>query len=226
MPRQLPTGYEVHFSIVGLSDARQQLVHDIFEVSHHWNWLELSLALMFTWLLGGEEDKAFDLYHNIVSQDLRFQLFMTLAKNALPKELMSECREAYEKVRDLRKQRAKVVHGVWGTCAKLPNALVLLNDPAAWSSLFHQRNKDLLAGDPHDVHFAILSEKCEAYEHGDFEALKAKIVGLNVRIVELSADVLGYSLAETLKKRREGAFGGLQTLLQATHSKQPGKDAT
>jgi hypothetical protein len=97
-------------------------------VSTHWNKIEQSLGIMYTWLLMGQEPSAFEFYHDLVTQSLKEQAFMAAAKDKLPKDLIEEIAKFYTELRKLSARRAAIVHGTWCTTPTKPQS-ILLADP-------------------------------------------------------------------------------------------------
>jgi hypothetical protein len=97
-------------------------------VATHWNKLEQSLGIMYTWLLMGQEPSAFEYYHDLVDLNLKKNAFMAAARGKLPAELIKDVDTFYAKVRKLSARRAKIIHGTWCTTPTKPFSL-LLADP-------------------------------------------------------------------------------------------------
>src|SRR5271169_1596583 len=97
-------------------------------IATHWNKLEQSLGIMYTWLLMGQEPSAFAFYHDLVDLNLKKTAFMAAAKGKLPPDLIKEIDKFYGYVRRLSTRRSKVVHGTWCRTDTKPASL-LLADP-------------------------------------------------------------------------------------------------
>ena len=87
---------------------RPHLGLSIAIIASHWTKLEATLSLIYTYLLGGQEETAFQFYHDLVDINLRKKALMTAAKNRLSKELIDEIEGLFSDIRKLAPARTTV----------------------------------------------------------------------------------------------------------------------
>lgn len=169
-------------------------------VATHWNKLEQSLGIMYTWLLMGQEPSAFEFYHDLIDLKLKEAAFMAAAKGKLPADLTKEIARLYVDVRRLSARRAKIIHGTWCTTPTKPNSL-LLADPRhvneKISAMLHyvrtiQKDRSKLEA---KKIFPITPDEFQEYHIRDFQHLMTDLVAADKRAEELGNKVLACALA-------------------------------
>jgi hypothetical protein len=173
-------------------------------IGTHWNQIEQSLGMMYTWLLMGQEPSAFAFYHDLVDIGLREKAFMAAARDKLSEKLIEEIAALYVDVRKLSKRRAKVIHGVWGTTPTKPQSL-LLCDPRSLNEKLNEMLKYVakIMKDPSAMEarreFPITPDTFEEWHVRDFQALMGDLIKVGQRADDLGNKVLTRSL-ELAKK--------------------------
>jgi hypothetical protein len=168
-------------------------------VATHWNKLEQSLGIMYTWLLMGQEPSAFELYHELVDLKLKKTAFMVAAKGKLPADLIKEIDRFYGEVRRLSARRAKVVHGTWCRIDTKPASL-LLADPRDMNAKINEllRYVRLAQIDKSNLEarrqFPIMPDEYQEYHARDFQALMNDLVAADLKAGELGNKVLARAL--------------------------------
>lgn len=190
------------------------LTTDIFLVAHHWNWLESALAFNFVSLLVGDEAKALSIYEAVRDQDLRHAVFMAAAKDTLPEELCGEYDKVYNKrVRKKRKERVRLVHGLWTADHNKPESLFLLKDKAEITTKSHAFLRRLVEsnierkGEPEHMEFR--PNIYEEFEHNDFVKLIREIDALTHEVAEFANGILKHSLPLVYPKVRRQRLGSM-----------------
>jgi hypothetical protein len=169
-------------------------------VATHWNKLEQSLGIMYTWLLMGQEPSAFEFYHDLVGLNLKKSAFMTAARGKLPPELVDEIDKFYSIVRRLSARRAKIIHGTWCRTDTKPSSLLLAN-PRDMNRKINellryvrkvQKDKSMAEA---RREFPIMPEEFEEYHVRDFQKIMADLVSADQKAQELGNKVLALVLA-------------------------------
>ena len=173
-------------------------------VATHWNKIEQSLGIMYTWLLMGQEPSAFEFYHDLVTLPLKEQAFMAAAKSKLPKDLIEEITKFYTELRKLSARRATVVHGTWCTTPTKPQSL-LLADPRHLNQKLNEMlryvveiKKDQSKIQP-KMEFPVTPDEFQEYHVRDFQSLMTDLVAADNRAMELGNRVLAIALALVAK---------------------------
>ena len=182
---------------------RPHLAIGIVNMAAHWSSLEFTLSLLYTYLLFGQEESAFQFYHELIDLSLRKKAFMTAAAGKLPKDLIAEIDKLYTDVRKLGSSRNTVVHGVWAVCQTKPNSLFLC-EPKAINAKVNQvfshlarMSKRPAPGET--VSVDLTPDQFMEYKHRDFEAITTRIIALDKRAMELANSVLRQRLEQFAK---------------------------
>lgn len=176
---------------------RPHLGLSIAIIASHWTKLEATLSLIYTYLLGGQEETAFQFYHDLVDLSLRKKALMTAAKNRLSKELIGEIEELFGDIRKLASARNAVIHGTWATMEVKQDAL-LLCEPKDLNEKVNQvfRHLRRMTKNPKSqtVSVDLTPEKFIEYKHRDFDDINRRIIKLDERATAISNKVLARSL--------------------------------
>jgi hypothetical protein len=204
MPQPFKRGKrEVHITPAAVIH-RPHLAVGIANVAANWNKLEDTLGLMYTYILHGKEKTAFEIYHSLISMDLRKTAFMHAAKDKLSKELLTEIENLYVSVRKLAKTRNHIIHATWAYSDAKPMSLLLAQpkDLAEKINGFFQRLSRAahVKGAPKmDITHAAVSESLTPdsyleYTHRDFEDVVKRIIALDTHAFALANKVLARAL--------------------------------
>lgn len=165
-----------------------------------WNALENTLAYMFTFLLLGQEESAFEIYHDLFDRDMRYRVFMSAAKHKLDAQLLEEARKLNAEIRRLAKSRNTVLHGSWAISDDKPDSL-LLYKPKDIHSIAGQFVKEILAGqgsDPLRGTKPVPDDYIE-YKRDDFVDIGKRIIDMNKRAKGLALRILTHISASPPK---------------------------
>lgn len=168
-------------------------------VATHWNKLEQSLGVMYTWLLMGQEPTAFEIFHNYIDLNLKRRAFMTAATGRLPVELIKEIDGFYTAVRKLSARRAAIIHGTWCRTDSKPASL-LLADPRHMNQKINDllRYVRIVQRDESKAEakraFPIMPDEFQEYHVRDFQTLMADLVAADKKAEELGNKVLARAL--------------------------------
>jgi hypothetical protein len=191
-------GREVRMSpaVVGEQQAFGVL---IALVATHWNKIEQSLGVMYTWLLMGQEPSAFRFYHALIDLNLKEKAFMEAAQDKLSSELIDEIRKFFVQLRKLATRRAKIIHGTWCTTPTKPLSLLLV-EPRAMNERINSLlryirtiQKDAAKAEAQKS-FDLLPDDYEEYHVRDFQTLMKDLVTADQRAQELANKVLSRAL--------------------------------
>ena len=80
-----------------------------------WQRVEVSFGYVFAFMLGGKETAALEIYGSLIDRNLRKQAFTAAAQDRLPRQLLTEGVQLYERARRLSGRRNDVVHALWTT---------------------------------------------------------------------------------------------------------------
>ena len=115
----MPQPFKRKGRVIHLSPAtiveRPHLAIDIANIASHWSKFNSTLALMYTYLLFGQEPSAFEFYHDLVDLSLKKKAFTVAAKGKLSETLMKEVDALYTDIRKVAKARNDVIHATWAT---------------------------------------------------------------------------------------------------------------
>jgi hypothetical protein len=179
-------------------------------IASHWSSLENTLSLMYAYLLFGQEESAFQFYHELIDLSLRKKAFMTAAKGKLSKELIDEIDKLYTEVRKLGTARNSVIHATWAVVDSKPDSLFLC-DPKTINAKVNEvcRHVMRMATDPRThgqtVSVDLTPEQFTEYKHRDLDGITRRIIDLDKRAMALANRVLARSLELVPKPSAQGA---------------------
>jgi hypothetical protein len=118
-------------------DGRHGLVAMIGLVAVHWAHLEYMLSRIFTALIGGKQDVAFEIYHMLIDRELRNKTFLAAASvSGLPKDIVEDAETLFKDIRRRAGERNAIVHGIWASTDGEENYILLFDQKAVNSILF------------------------------------------------------------------------------------------
>jgi hypothetical protein len=200
MPQPFKRGKRQIFMGPSAILQRPDMAISIALVASHWSLLEHSIALMYTYLLLGQETAAFEFYHDLVDLNLREKAFMAAARDKLPKEIVEETRLLFVDVRKLAKSRNIVVHGNWATTPTRRRALLLAN-PKDVNLKINEMFKYVVAVKKDKTKleerrsFEVNPDQFVSYTIEDFNDINQRIIKLNEKATAISLKVLEHALS-------------------------------
>jgi hypothetical protein len=140
LSRVIPNGefrpYKVRPDQIVLNDPElYKLVASIFAL---WAHIEYSLSLLLVSVLGADAEPAIAMFATLTAQYLQMGALKAAAKAALSPDDFDVCCAAISMTESVQTPRNHLAHWIWGTCEKLPDAL-LLAEPRAQKD----RNREL-----------------------------------------------------------------------------------
>lgn len=188
---------------------RAHLGISIANIASHWTKLESTLSLMYTYLLFGQEESAFQFYHDLVDLSLRKKAFMTAARDKLPKEMIDEIDKFYSEVRKLATARNAVIHGTWATVESKPNSL-LLCDPKDLNAKVNQVCRHVMrmarnpGSSPQKASVDLTPDQFIEYKHTDLDNITRRIIALDDKGMILANKVFAHVLERAVRPQDQG----------------------
>ena len=168
-------------------------------VATHWNKIEQSLGIMYTWLLLGQESSAFELYHDLIDLKLKRTALLAAARGKLSDELIEEIENLFIDLRRLSRRRAKIVHGMWCTTPTKRES-ILLADPKHVNEKLNEMlryvvgvMKDRTKIKP-SISFSVLPDDYEEYHIRDFNALLTDLTAADEKAAAIGNKILARAL--------------------------------
>jgi hypothetical protein len=115
-------------------DVRHDFAQKIGELAAHWNALDINMLGMFTILLAGEEELAFELYYDVLRGE-SYQRNKALRKAAKVRQIAEGVLDRIfafsEEVDRARKERNYFVHALWAS-VEGSDSLFAVKDKTEW----------------------------------------------------------------------------------------------
>jgi hypothetical protein len=163
-------------------DGRHGLVAMIGLVAVHWANLEYMLSRIFTTLIGGKQDVAFEIYHMLIDRELRNKTFLAAASvSGLPKDIVEDAETLFKDIRKGAGERNAIVHGIWASVDGEENYILLLDQKAVNNVLF----KDIYNFSSKEF----MNVKYQKYKDKDFNATIDRIILLSEKANQLYAKI-------------------------------------
>lgn len=175
------------------------LAQKIALIAASWQRVEVDLGSIFTFLLGGNEGAALEIFNTLIDRHLRKQALEAVAKDRLPSVMFDKAMALFQNARRLSGRRSDVIHATWTTVPARPHSLMWV-DPADISRRLHNNIK-MGIHLAHSVNVGAAPDKENhdnteitliEYRESDFDNLLKDIAIFGATVQDLAAEVLGH----------------------------------
>jgi hypothetical protein len=181
MPQPLRRRVNLDFNPANVS-TRAVLGMKIAHVVAHASLLETRLSGILAMLSGGNPEVTMAMFLAVNSTDAQRAMLRSAAEATLDGQELEALCDLLDEYRNRARERNKIIHGAWATCAEFPDALLLARtaDIAAMHkrlALFtHQRGQfpDLTDG---------VWQNCMIYREQDFDQVIARLSAFDLQII-------------------------------------------
>jgi hypothetical protein len=97
------------------------------------------MGYVFALMLAKEEKSALSAYLGLIDRNPRQAVFMSVARDRLPRDLQQQASNLFERLRKVGAERNNIVHATWAINDKRPKSLISM-DAAEYSLLRFKMN--------------------------------------------------------------------------------------
>jgi hypothetical protein len=169
-------------------DKRPELAPYIAKITASWAEIEIAVGLLLATIVGSEIRTGVAMYLALTGSAAQDKVLAGVAAASLPLDLKFEFAELNGRVRKRGVERNKVVHGLWGTSATYPDALINCSPDNLVRDVSRATQFHAIFGTHPNPSPAFISE-LRLYKKRDFEAILERISETKAAVTEFTTRV-------------------------------------